>query len=79
MDFILMLIIKVGFLFLFLFNNAVYYTHISIEWCVNRVILYIPVCVHQKIGWFLKLLFDQNHHLINHMPNDNFKSHIIFW
>jgi hypothetical protein len=28
--------------------------------------------------WLLKLPFNQNHHLINHMHNSNFKCHIIF-
>jgi hypothetical protein len=27
---------------------------------------------------FLKLLFDQNHHLINHLLNRNFKCHLTF-
>jgi len=28
--------------------------------------------------WLLQSQFDQNHHLINHTPNGDFKSHIIF-
>jgi hypothetical protein len=34
--------------------------------------------VHKKMRWLLKSHFDQNHHLINHMPNGDFKSHPIF-
>jgi phage-related protein len=37
--------------------------------------LSIKVSIKKKI---LKLLFDQNYHLINHMLNSNFKSHLIF-
>jgi hypothetical protein len=35
--------------------------------------------VHKKMRWLLKSPFDLNHHLINHMLNDDFKSHFIFW
>jgi hypothetical protein len=34
--------------------------------------------VHKKMRWLLKLLFAQNHHLINHMFNGDFKCHFIF-
>jgi hypothetical protein len=32
----------------------------------------------KKMMWLLKSPFNQNHHLINHTPNDNFKSYLIF-
>jgi hypothetical protein len=37
-----------------------------------------PSCVPLKITWLLKLPFDQNSILINHKPNGDFKSHLIF-
>jgi hypothetical protein len=47
--------------------------------CIQDVYVIRTLSIHKKMKWLLKSQFDQNHDLINHTFNVDFKNNLTFF